>query len=666
MRSRSLSASSWLAGAILVAGLIAPGTAAAHAGPAGSCDPADPAACLLPFPNDYFTTSDPRTTTGIRIDLKRDAMPRNALGTAIDPAEWNRNDGFSPGAMLLTHVPGLDLAATGAAPVTDIGRSLADDAPIVLINTRTGQRHPYWAELDANADDPARRALIIRPARNFDESARFVVALRNMRDAGGNPLAPNPVYASLMQLTPPADAQLHRRWQYAQRALGSLRSAHVDLGGLYLAWDFTVASQRNLTERVLHMRDEAFAHLGSRSPVFTVDSVTDYPADQDPLIARQVKGTVFVPSYLDTPLGLPGSRLHYDRDGLPGQVLVNTQLARFICDIPRTASGTAPAHPALYGHGLLGDPSEIDSGALKKYMSESNTMLCATPWIGMAQEDIPVVLAALADVSLFPAVPDRTQQGFLDFLFLGRAMAHPRGLAARTAFQGPDGRPLIATGHGALEYMGNSQGGILGGALTAIAQDFTYAVLGVPAANYSTLLNRSADFDQFRTVFDPAYPDKLDQQLVFTLMQMLWDRGEADGYAAHITGNPLPRTPDHRALLIEAFGDHQVANIATEVQARTMGIPVRQPALAPGRSPDVTPFWGMPAIPSYPYAGSALVMVDSGTPPPPPVNLPNRAGADPHSHPRNAPGIRSMAAQFLATGTVVDTCDGQPCTAPPL
>lgn len=535
MRARSL-----LSCVILVAAILPAGGAVAAAQDTGGCDPVDPAACLLPFPNDYFTVADSGTATGIRVDLQRDAMPRNVLGVRIDPREWNRNDGFSPGAMLLTQVPGLDLQRTGAAPVTDIGASLAPDAPIVLINTRTGQRHPYWAELDANAADPARRALIIRPARNLDESTRYAVLLRNLRDAAGNPVPPNPVYAELARPTPPADGALQRRWQYAQRALDSLRGAGVDLGGSYLAWDFTVASQRNLTERMLHMRDEAFRQLGSRPPLLTIDSVTDFTAEQDPAIARRVTGTVLVPSYLNVPLGPPGSRLHYDSDGLPGRLTLNTQLARFICNIPRTASGSAPARPLLYGHGLLGDASEIDSGALKAYMAESNTMFCATPWIGMATEDIPNVVLALADISLFPSIPDRSQQGFLNFLFLGRAMAHPGGLSARSAFRAPDGRPLATTD---LVYMGNSQGGILGGALTAIAQDFTRSVLGVPAANYSTLLNRSVDFDQFKVVFDPAYPDKLDQQLVFALIQMLWDRGEATGTP---TTSPAPRCPRRR------------------------------------------------------------------------------------------------------------------------
>ena len=56
--------------------------------------------------------------------------------------------------------------------------------------------------------------------------------------------------------------------------------------------------------------------------------------------------------------------------------------------------------------------------------------------------------------------------------------------------------------------------------------------------------------------------------------------------------DPYPGTPNHQVLMIEAFGDHQVANISTETEARTIGAFVRQPAIAAGRSNDVTPMWG--------------------------------------------------------------------------
>jgi hypothetical protein len=77
----------------------------------GACDPVDPDACLLPFPNDRFTRADPSTPTGRRLDLPVDGMPANHPGKHIDPTEWNRNDGFSPSSIGLTVVPNLDVAA---------------------------------------------------------------------------------------------------------------------------------------------------------------------------------------------------------------------------------------------------------------------------------------------------------------------------------------------------------------------------------------------------------------------------------------------------------------------------------------------------------------------------------------------------------------------------
>ncbi len=135
----------------------------------------------------------------------------------------------------------------------------------------------------------------------------------------------------------------------------------------------------------------------------------------------------------------------------------------------------------------------------------------------------------------------------------------------------------------------------MGGSLTALSPDFTKAVLGVPGMNYSTLLNRSVDWEgEFIDPANPdipayasfnynAYPDKVEQQLVFAMLQMLWDRGEANGYAHHMTDDPYPNTPPHQVLLEAAFGDYQVTNHSAEVEARTIGANFLQTALAPGR-----------------------------------------------------------------------------------
>jgi len=474
---------------------------------------------LLPFPSDRFTVADRGSPTGRRVHFTAGQLPANVAGVPIDPAEWNRQDGFSPGTPILVDAPGL---AAGIAPVTDIGRSLAPRSPILLIDTRTGQRTPYWAEYDAHATtDPL---LIIRPAVALHEATRYLVVVRAPR--------------------------------------------------VHLAWTFTVASEQSLTGRALRMRDDAFARLGRRSPGFTVTQVTDYTPAQDARIARQVTGTVTVPSYL-TGAGGPGTRLNNGPDGLP--TASGTLAADFVCSIPRSASAAQPAHLSLYGHGLLGSPTEINAGNVKDMAQAYDFMFCATSWIGLAAADVPYVASVWSDLSRFPSVPDRLQQSFLNFLFLGRVMTAPGGFASSPAFRDPAGRSLLDRA-GGLHYDGNSQGGINGGALTAIAQDWTRSVLGVPAMNYSTLLQRSVDFAPFQQLMDQSYPDRTDQQVIFALIQMLWDRGEADGYAQHLTRDPLPGTPAHQVLMHVAFGDHQVSPAAAQVEARTIGARIHQPA----------------------------------------------------------------------------------------
>ena len=181
--------------------------------------------------------------------------------------------------------------------------------------------------------------------------------------------------------------------------------------------------------------------------------------------------------------------------------------------------------------------------------NEHNFVFCATDWSGMSTQDVPNIAGILVDLSSFPSLPDRAQQGFLNFMYLGRAMIHPQGFSSHPSFRYTKG------GHDAsvldtrrLFYDGNSQGGIMGGSLTALAPDFNRAVLGVPGMNYSTLLRRSVDFDMYAQVLYANYTSQLERPLMLSLIQNLWDRGEANGYAHHMTRDPYREHPAaHRA-----------------------------------------------------------------------------------------------------------------------
>ena len=147
--------------------------------------------------------------------------------------------------------------------------------------------------------------------------------------------------------------------------------------------------------------------------------------------------------------------------------------------------------------------------------------------------------------------------------------------------------------------MGYSQGGIMGGAVSALSTEWTRAILGVPGMDYGgLLLNRSVDWNEFSPIFDVWYTDPVDQQVVLQLAQLLWDRGENEGYAEHLTSNPYAGIPAKQIFIIENYGDHQVSNAAAEMLARTIGAQNHQPAFNPS-------FFG--GAPARERAGDAAV-----------------------------------------------------------
>ncbi|HLM09381.1 MAG TPA: hypothetical protein VK307_06700 [Thermoleophilaceae bacterium] len=660
-----------------LAGLAIPTSAAARGDkPDRRCDFIDPHVCLYPWPNDLFTKRDRSTATGRRLALPRASMPRNKDGRPIDATDINRGDGFSPGSMILVKVPGVEtpeaVRRSKLPPLTNLRASLRRNSPVVVVNARTRKRHPVWAEIDSNAERPRDRSLIIRPARNFDEGERYIVALRDLKNSRGTEIAASRGFRLYRDRRPTANRLVESRRRKFESIFRTLRRAGVARRDLYLAWDFTVASSDSLAGRMLHIRDDAFRLLGDRnlrdlevagsSPEFRIDKVTDFTPSQDDRIARTVDGTLTLPCYITNGCA-PGGSFRLDRRGNPRRL--GTTTAPFVCNIPRSVLDPASppqARLSLYGHGLLGRATEVNQGQLKSFANEHDFVFCATPWAGFAADDLPHIVSVTSDFSRFNTVADRMQQGFLNMLMLGRAMIHPQGLSSHPAFQ-KNGRGVIDTRR--LFFDGNSQGGVMGGALAAVAPDFERAALGVPGMNYSTLLQRSVDFDAYGQLIYPAYPRVLERQLMFAAIQLLWDRGEADGYAHHMTRDPLPNTPRHELLMHVAFGDHQVSDVTAEVEARTIGASGVFPPVGSGRS-SWARFQLIPRIPSFPYAGSAIVMWDSGTPEAPLTNTPNRAGEDPHEFPRRQAAARLQKSEFLRIdGRLVDVCGGGACLAPP-
>lgn len=687
-----------------------------------ACDPLDPAQCMLPYPNDWFTKLDATSATGRRLDLVLQGMPHNASGKPIEPLEWNRGDGFSAGSQILTVVPGMtlntDLAPSRLPPVTDLGANDGADLGVVLLDTQTGQHWPVWVEVDQYTQEtgPApsgtiQQDLMIHPAVNLTDGDRYIVALRHLVKDDGTLAAPSAAFTAYRDGTAPVSDP---RRAHMEALFQTLQQAGVARNDLYLAWDFTTASATNVTGRLLAIRDNAFSQLGDtnladglvagNAPAFIVDTVTNYTPAENASLARRVMGHFTVPCYIAPTCDPPkkcGSIVNgvvndcptpsqfaldpTNPDATPQQIPGQTYQANFICNVGRAGfDNHRTLRPVEYGHGLFGSAGEVNSGPQQDMASRFDMMYCATDWFGMATADVVNAVVVLNDLSRFPMLTDRVQQGELNFLYLARAMIHSSGFGTNSAFQFADGTSFINTGRAF--YDGNSQGGIFGGTVCAVSVDVNRCVLGVPGMDYSILLPRSSDYVANRPlssydptafspgdptgqigysqVFDTAYPDQSQRMLLFDLIQNLWDRSDPNGYATHMVAG-LPNTPQHHVLLQAGYGDHQVANITAETEARTIGARGLYPPLVCERyAPYKDPFWQITPLSAtdFPYDGSAITLLDTGpvrtvaagahngTNPPPVADVPNRSGDDPHEAPRRAPFGQVQKADFLSVG----------------
>lgn len=653
------------------------------------CSELQSAHCLYPFPSNLYTRADSSTPTGLRVNLGVEALPKNTSGVAIDPAEWNRNDGFSPGTTMLAQVPGLDVAQTGLPTLARQHRSLDADSPLIVIDAETGERQLVWAELNSDPLPAGEVALLIHPGKSFDYGRRYIVALRNMKNAGGTVIDAEVVFRAYRDGQRFTSSILENRRPAMDDIFARLDAAGVGRDGLFLAWDFTVASSDSISRRIVHMRDETLVALNGAAPVVTITSVTSNAelADQElqTHLARIVRGTINVPNYLDAADGGPGARFHYstgDADAVPSRLAADAVLkADFVCAIPKSALPT-PAEeqqrtrPVIMAHGLFQNREMVPRFAA--YANANNVLPCGMNWIGMTSDDAGITAAILADIGKFPTLPDRLQQAYLNNILLTRALMTDDGFASLAAFRTDDssnGRALFNNDE--VYFEGISQGSVLGGGFYAVSPDIRYGSLVAAGMNFSLLMQRSDAWPTYRALFTPAYPQGLDQSLLLAMIQMLWDRGEINGYAATLNAANagVPGTPQKLTLIQSAVGDKTVTETAAEVLARTVDALQHAPRTVAGRHIAEVPYIDIGTI-SYPSLESGYTVWDSGpfphlldgelvdgTPLQLEGNAPNMLGENPHGMPIGDPLPSQQRAALIWQHQIINVCGETACLA---
>lgn len=604
--------------------------------PTLDCDPLVSSVCGYPFPNNVFTVPDSSTPTGRRVELGPSFAPSSKDGVAASPAAWSSLDGFSISGAMVAHLPGA--ASQGLVGPLEIERSILPESPTVLLDADTGAPVPHFAEFDLSHSDSTRRALLIRPAVPLARGTRYIVGIHGLLDASAATWTPEGAFAALRDGIPSTEPSIEERRGLYEDIFQRLEAAGVDRAELQLAWDFTTASEDNITGRMLSMRDKAFELVGSAGPEYVIQDTIESFSSR---IALKITGTMSVPLYLDDPG--PGGAMELDAEGRPRQ----NGFAEYPFEVLVPNSATQNPAPVLFvGHGLLGEHTQVEAKNYQQFADEHGYVLIATDWSGMANDDVLHMLTLISEGRIhdFSTVTDRLHQGVLNAALAVR-MATGR-LASDPALQfGGQSAIDPSTAH----YVGSSQGGIFGSTLMAISPDLKRGILDVPGQPYNLLLNRSVDFTPYVNLLFATYDSPLDIQTLLILAQMLWDRVEPSGYSHHLVSDPLPGTPAKEVLLQVAIGDHQVSSLGAHIMARAIG--------APNLGPANREIWGVPTM-TGPLQGAALIEYDFGLAAEPVENIPPSDGEDPHGLPRQLPESVATRAEFLATGMIRNTCDG--------
>ena len=325
-------------GEVQVLAALLGGRESANAG----CDFLVGRSCLLPFPNDCFTVPDPPPRPGGGWRFKQSFMPANTSRHQVDPTEWNRNDGFSPGAAILVQVPGSISTAPAPPPLTDIGRSLDPDAPIVVVDADTDEQQPVFAELDANIPADQRRPTSCSTSARPRTGPRVTgtsSCSRNMREHERRRLDAPDAFRRYRDDLPSND----RRLRATPAAHGERCSASCPMPAspaTTCTWRGTSPwrAPNNVTGRMRVIRDDAFARSGATRTAVHGDHRRR--RNPDPGVARRVEGTFAVPLYL-TGNGSPGNRFA-TRPRRPAGASTASITAHYTCIVPDTAHHSRP------------------------------------------------------------------------------------------------------------------------------------------------------------------------------------------------------------------------------------------------------------------------------------------------------------------------------------
>jgi hypothetical protein len=554
-------------------------------------------------------------------------LPELDTPLPLERLSWRK--GFSPAqvsVVRLGHLMDEDDIDTSAFPSHQA--PVAGAGSVRMVDLTDGRPILCFAELDAYPDADE-RALLVRPLEALPDGHRIGVAI--LTDALPRP-AP---FAELLESEQPV-AESYRT------LLADLEANDIPSDSVALAWEFPVSvSTRPLTS--------ALEQLAAPSvpPTFTDIRELDSADTVPPYTWRAAEGTFRVQDFLvgdrSLVLGPDGSVTPQGETDAHLYVHIPTSVK----DAP---AGSVPV--MIFGHGIFASPALYlddpdDPSSVLRLAEDAGFIVVATTWRGLTTSDLIVGLEVAQEFSRFHELTDLLVQGQVNARTLVEAVSSG-SLLDDPVFLGAQGQSLPDPDQ--VLYYGISLGAIEGAVLLANDPPIDGAVLHVGGAGWSTMLERSSNWLNFESIISLSVPSAAERQVLYALTQLWWDPVDPMSWTSELVGRSL--------LLQESVGDEQVPNLATEVLARSIALPVLEPT-------DVVPA-GMASAPGpLPPGSRALVRFDPQLPLPDPSNRP-AAVTQAHTTPRTWPGARLQVIDALTPGEegqVVHHCGSAPCSA---
>jgi len=644
--------------------------------PSEGCDPLVNEACILPYPSDLYMVDDPTTFTGHRIQYSKEAFPTTRLGK-VDPYRFNMMDGYSTSAPALFSF-NENVSISNLIPWNNIGAYLLDNATTVLLNSETGEKVAHFVDRDAfdlNFGHPRLEPdlLILQPGHILEFNTTYIIGVRNLISEGsGDFVQPSPAFKALRDhqsfgsVLEDLGLPEQRVRKYNEFVFPKLKLAGFQREELQLAFYFTTTSREESLGRFEYMRDKTMEEMDPLGPskfeIIRVDS-NSCPSDE-PIsnhtsshIAKVIHGYFMTTNWLLHPGPGPKSFMTMTVGdtspsvGIKGMPFKNgLAKVNFMIQIPCSLyKSQKPASMILqYGHGLFGSRRESEDHYLQALADRYGWIIVATDWTGMAKYDVLSALRMfMGRIDEFAAMPERTQQGFLNKALMIRLI---RGhLAAHVDFQIPGKSQSFVSNTTKISYYGNSQGSVVGGGYFGSSKELSRATLGVPGCPFALVLTRSKDFAPYHMFLKFQLFNQRDARIYISIIQQLWDPGESAGWMHSTRDNNWNGYPKKHVLLQAAIGDAQVSVVSGEFMARSFKCNTIHPQYAP--------VYGIPERVA-PFSGNGFVEWKyDDVPPTPFMDTPPLRG-DTHECPRRERRGQDQMHDFFMQEEVTQHCAG--------